>query len=263
MSAHDVATDEDREYLADLDRREAEAESRGVLPDPVGGCSRQVWALHRSELFASLPTAQLQRLAAAARSRSLEPREEFLVCDETHVYVVETGGVKVVRETMDGRRLIEAVVESGGFFGGLTENPPEHHMVEALESTSLLQLPRDVLWTHIQENPRLALVVIQALDARQRKLSRRVASLVFKSVEMRVVEAILEMCKEYPDRCQHGLAVDVRLSQQDLADLVGASRESVSRVMSQMQKRDYVFRHGKVLCIASIERLERLSRAQT
>jgi CRP/FNR family transcriptional regulator/CRP/FNR family cyclic AMP-dependent transcriptional regulator len=78
--------------------------------------------------------------------------------------------------------------------------------------------------------------VIQELEARSRRLERRLESLVFKSVEARTVEALLELSGEVGESCSHGMAIDVRLSQQDLADLIGASRESVNRIVGDLQK---------------------------
>ncbi len=260
MEEHVHATPEEIRELRETEAREAELEARGELPDRLDVESGSAWTLARTGIFAELPADDLAELTRHATRRSISTREETYLGDGARVWVVASGGVKLVHLTDEGRKLIEDVIDPGGFFGSLSPSPDQELFVQGLEDSVLLGVPQPVLWQVMGRNGGIALSVIQALDERQRRLSRRVTSLVFKSVEVRVVETILQMCKDYPEKCSHGVALDVRLSQQDLADLVGASRESVSRVISQMQKRDYVHRIGRVLCIPSLTRLKRLGR---
>ena len=97
------------------------------------------------------------------------------------------------------------------------------------------------------------------MEGRQRQLVRRIEGLVFKDVQCRVAEMLLELIREQGDHCQHGFAVDVRINQQDLAELVGASRQMVNRVLGDLSRRLYLHRMGRVICVLHRERLERLA----
>jgi CRP-like cAMP-binding protein len=101
--------------------------------------------------------------------------------------------------------------------------------------------------------------VVQELENRQRKLVRRIEALVFKDVHTRVAETLLDLARKHQEPCSHGFAVDVRITQQDIAELVGASRQMVSRVLGDFERRLYVQRMGRVLCILHAERLHRFA----
>ena len=111
----------------------------------------------------------------------------------------------------------------------------------------------------LRRHPDLAYSVVQELEDRQRRLVRRLEALVFKDVRARVAETLLELTREHGEPCAHGFAIDVRMSQEDLAELVGASRQMVNRVLGELQRRLYVQRMGRVLCVLHRDRLERLA----
>jgi len=118
---------------------------------------------------------------------------------------------------------------------------------------------REAMATLLRAEPALSLEVVQMLETRERRLSNRLEGLVFKDVPTRVVEVLLQLSHDHGEPCQHGFAVDVRVSQQDIADLVGASRQMVNRVIRDLTIKLYVKRKGRVLCILNMARLERLA----
>ena len=253
-----------RMHVALLERREAAADRRGGAPPPLDSGADAAWALAHTGLLAELPAEELAELARTTTSFELAEREERLLFGALdRVHLVVEGGVMLVRVGEDGRRLVEAVVDPGGMFGSLVDDGEgTGPTVAALERSRLLELSRRDLLEVIARHPGVALSVVQELDGQRRRLLRRVESLVFKDVDARVVETVLELAREHPEACAHGMALDVRLTQQDLADLVGASRERVNRSLGALQRRAYLRREGRALCIPSVTRLERLARAQ-
>ena len=92
---------------------------------------------------------------------------------------------------------------------------------------------------------------------------RRLEALAFKDVRVRVAESILQLVTEHGEPCQHGFAVDLRINQQDLAELVGASRQMVNRVLGELSRQLYVQRMGRVICVLHKERLQSYVDAMT
>ncbi len=240
-----------RSLVDALDRRAEARRDRPATPrDPY-------WGLERLDLFRELPPADLQSLCAAPRVQRYQPREPVVVNDDA-VRVVVGGAIKLARVGVTGRKLIVALLAAGDVFGRITAaEGADSYVVEALEETEVLTLPHEAFEALLARRA-FAYRIVQHLEERQRELVRRVESLAFKDVRTRLVEALLALAGEHGEPCQHGMAVNVRINQQDLADLIGASRQMVNRLLGELSRKLYVRRMGKVLCILNRRRLERL-----
>jgi CRP-like cAMP-binding protein len=236
--------------VASLDARERQSDAAETWHRPSGA-----WALERVRLLELLPereVASFTRIREYPR-RSVARFDE----DEARVWIILEGGVKLCRLSALGRRLIEALLERGDVFGRMSAGGDTAYEVEALERTRIASLDRSRFEALLRSHPDLAYAVVQELETRQRTLVRRIESLVFKDVHVRVAETLLELAKEQGEPCAHGFAVDVRVTQQDIAELVGASRQMVNRVLGDFSRRLYIQRMGRVLCVLHRERLER------
>lgn len=234
-----------------LDRR---AEAKGAAPEQPAA-SR--WALSGLDLFASIPRHELEALFGAAGPTVLETRSPVIVSDDA-VHIVLEGGIKLARVSAAGRQLIVGLLGPGDVFGRVTAaRVDESYVLEALEPSSVAAIER-AAFEQLLQRSEFAYRVVQRLEERERELVRRVESLVFKDVRTRLIETLLELASEHGDECAHGMAVDVRINQQDLADLVGASRQMVNRELGKLSRGLYVRKMGKTLCILNRRRLARL-----
>jgi CRP-like cAMP-binding protein len=244
-------------HVAKLERREREGKPPPAL---AGRGTTRLWYLRRTALFRGFERERLEQLSDTSELRQLARRESWLVDgDEDRVYVIADGAIKLCRVSALGRRLVEGILDHGDVFGTLSTNQKRSYCVEALDRVTLLALPRTALLELLRDAPDLCLDVLQVVEQRERQLSARIESLVFKDVPTRVVETLLALSRDHGEPCQHGFAVDVRVSQQDIADLVGASRQMVNRVIRDLTLKFYVKRKGKVLCILDADRLRRLA----
>ncbi|MGE3675259.1 MAG: Crp/Fnr family transcriptional regulator, partial [Polyangiaceae bacterium] len=232
---------------------------------PTRQPQRGVWALGGTRLFDGVAKTTLEDLVHGAERRELSKRSSLLLEEQdTRVWVLVSGGIKLCRTSSLGGRLVEAILAPGDLFGRLsTGGTPTPLEVESLEASELAGLHRAAFAKLLSQHPELALSVVQELEDRQQRLVRRLESLVFKDVRARVAETLLELARENHGPCQHGFAVDVRITQQDLAELVGATRQMVNRVLGELSRELYVQRVGKVICVLHLERLERLTSAGT
>jgi CRP/FNR family cyclic AMP-dependent transcriptional regulator len=244
--------------VARLDARERTT-GRPSLSAP----NRSVWALSRLRLLQAVPEGQVERLSRAVQVVAF-PRRHVVLLEEDvdRVWLVLGGGVKLSRVGALGRRFVEAIVEPGDVFGRLsTAGSPTTYEAQMLEPTRIAAIPRTAFEELLRAHPDLSFTVVQQLEDRQRRLVRRVESLVFKDVRARVADTLLDLATEDLSPCRHGFAVDLRITQQDLADLVGASRQMVNRVLGELSRELYVQRVGRTICILHMERLQRLADA--
>jgi CRP-like cAMP-binding protein len=240
-----------RSVVDALDRR---AEARG---ESTTRPAASRWALSGVGLFDAVPSDQLDALFARAKVTELEVREPVVVTDDA-VHIVSTGGIKLARVSALGRQLIVGILGPGDLFGRVTASEvDESYVLEALEPSEVVALPADELEGLLGRSD-FAYRVVQQLEERERQLVRRVESLVFKDARTRLIETLLALADEHGESCSHGMAVDMRVNQQDLADLIGASRQIVNKLLGELSRSLHVRRMGKVLCILNRRRLERL-----
>jgi CRP-like cAMP-binding protein len=241
-----------------VDDRAAD-EAGGQLPRrrPPG----KYWALQRTKLFDRVSRERIEAIADASNVVVLA-RRKLLDLDamDPRVYVLLEGSAKLCRVGLMGRKLIEAILEPGDLFGRVAATGEEETaFLETLEKSRVLGIPRGRFTELMAEQPDFALEVVQLLEQRERKLRRRIENLVFKDVTARLVDTLLELATEVGESCTHGFAIDVRVSQQDLADLVGASRQMINRILGRLTRDLYLKRKGKFMCILHLERLQRLA----
>jgi CRP-like cAMP-binding protein len=242
--------------LDDRERRAEGAASRALKPAGA-------WALSHLRLLETVPERELLALDAGAEVRALGRRRSTLLDEaEARVWILLEGGAKLCRVGLAGKRLVEAILEPGDLFGRISAGPDRAtYEVEALEPSRIAGLSRDRFEVLLRAHPDLAYSVVQDLEDRQRRLVRRLEALAFKDVRARVAETLLELIRDHGEPCPHGFAIDIRISQEDLAELVGASRQMVNRVLGELGRRLYVQRMGRVLCVLHRDRLERLAEA--
>jgi CRP/FNR family cyclic AMP-dependent transcriptional regulator len=235
---------------------EREKTRPALAPRPAGA-----WALEHLRLLARVPEAEILALEQETQVESHARRHSRLLEDAgAHVWLVLRGGVKLCRVGVLGQRMVEALLEPGDVFGRVAgTGEPVTYEIQSLETSRIARVRRASFEALLRRHPDMAFAIVQTLEDRQRKLVRRIEGLVFKDVRARVAEALLDLVREHGDGCAHGFAVDVRITQQDLAELVGASRQMVNRVLGQLSRELYLHRTGRVICILQRERLERLA----
>lgn len=106
--------------------------------------------------------------------------------------------------------------------------------------------------------PVLAMRMVEALTRRQRQMERRLECVVFKRAEARLAETLRELSGAFEPRCEHGFGTHIRLTQQELADLVGATRPVVSTILNRLRKQGVLGYSREYLCVRSIETIEQL-----
>jgi CRP-like cAMP-binding protein len=218
------------------------------------------WYLQRLNLFASVGRDQLQSLTDITLVSYAKGERMSFDDRPPTVFVVAEGSAKLCRIGLLGRRVVETILSEGDLFGSIAaaKAGPAGVLIFA-EKTVLIGIRSAQFEKLIRSSPDFAFRVVQLMDDRQRTLRRNVESLLMKDVTTRVIEALVSLAREHGDPCPHGWAVDIRVTQQDLADLVGATRQAVSSVLGKLERRLLLSRKKRFICILSLKRLTRLA----
>ena len=191
-------------------------------------------------LFSSLNEGQLSLLRPCLQQRSY-PRGSFILREGEQtdaLYVIVSGRVKVLIPDEAGREVILAVLGVNEFFGemGLLDGQPSSASVETLEACRMLRLSKAGFTAALQQNFELAMVIIGNLVKRLRGADRKIESLALVDVYGRVARLLLDHAEEVDG----SLIVSKAPPKQEIARMIGASREMVSRVVKDLQVRGYI-----------------------
>ncbi len=195
-------------------------------------------------LFSGCQDEQLRVLAAMVTRRSV-PRGTLVLNagDQTDsLYIVLSGRLKVLMSDSDGKEVILSILGPGEFFGemGLIDDSPRSASVLAIEPCELLSISKRDFKSCLAQNFEMAMAVMKGLVRRLREADRKIGSLALLDVYGRVARLLLDMSESVDGQ----KVVTKRLPKQDIAKMIGASREMVSRVMKDLQMGGYIEMRG-------------------
>src|SRR6516164_10389704 len=178
------------------------------------------------------------------------------------LYVVLDGKIKLTRTASDGRENLLSVLGPGEMFGELSlfDPRPRTSSAVAVTESKLAGLGHDYLRQWLTGRPDVAMHLLQALAQRLRRANDVMADLVFTDVPGRVAKALLDLADRFGEEQDGGLQVHHDLTQEELAQLVGASRETVNKALADFSARGWLQLHAKSVLILDRDRLARRAR---
>lgn len=196
--------------------------------------------LKRVPLFSGLTDSQIERLAAGSVRRNF-PRGRTIVAEgepSQSLYILLSGRAKVQRSDTEGKEVILAVLGPGECFGemSLIDDAPRSASVITLESSDFMSIAKDSFKAMLISSPEICMRIMKGLVKRLREADKKIETLALLDVYGRVARVLLDFSEEVgPDRI-----VKSKLPRQEIAKMIGASREMVSRVMKGLETEGYI-----------------------
>lgn len=213
------------------------------------------------ELFKELTEEECADLAALMTETSLKRGESLFHegDDGDRLYAVTDGKVKLSHTADDGRENLIAVLGPGEIIGELTlfDLGARSSTVTAIAATSLLSLSHKDMMEYLDSHPALAKSMLRELAKRLRNTNQQMADLVFSDVPGRVAKALLDLAERFGERTPEGIYVAHDLTQEELAHLVGASRETVNKSLADFTSRGWIRLEGRAVLLIQVQRLQR------
>ena len=178
------------------------------------------------------------------------------------LYVVIEGKIKLGRTSADGRENLLAILGPGQMFGELSffDPGPRSATATAVTDVALKSLGHDALSPVLKSHPDVALALLHQLAGRLRRTNEVVGDLVFSDVPGRVAKALLDLAGRFGRQADDGVHVNHDLTQEELAQLVGASRETVNKALADFASRGWMRLEPRSVVILDLERLQRRAR---
>jgi CRP/FNR family transcriptional regulator/CRP/FNR family cyclic AMP-dependent transcriptional regulator len=218
--------------------------------------------LQRVPLLAALSNADREALAAALGRRRYRRGDIIFQKDEPgqSMFILERGSVRIYVPSAQGNDLILAVLGTGDFFGDLAllDGRPRSASAASIGDTILLSLERADFIALITSRPAAAMAVLEAVSLRLRDTDEMASDLAFLDVGGRLAKKLLELSATHGvQRPAGGTLVDLPITQEELANMIGVTRESVNRNLSNFRRMGLIQNQGRKLIIKDPERLRR------
>jgi CRP/FNR family cyclic AMP-dependent transcriptional regulator len=195
-------------------------------------------------LFRGLPADRLKKLSEVLRKKSVPSGTNMITADQPGevVYVLLEGTVKILIEQVDGREVILAFLGPGDTVGemSLVDSAGRSANVMTMEKCTFLWMDRATFQDLLRNVPEFAQNLVRLLSSRLRMANEQIQSLSSLDVAGRLARQLLAFSERYGEPIDGGVRVALRLTQTDLAELVGASRERVNQVMVDFRQKGYL-----------------------
>jgi CRP-like cAMP-binding protein len=215
--------------------------------------------LRKSPVLVDASPDALARLAVAAQLQSYQPRRVVCLPGDraVGVHFIASGRVKISKVTRDGKELTLAYRTTGDFFGesSLLEGGPREEMVEAMDITTTVQVERGVLEKLLASNAGVTYQFLRSMINRRRELETKVEQLVFKDVGSKLAELLLRLGSEHGLEHKRGLVLGLKITHQEMANLIGSTRETVSLTLSLFKRKGLIQTEGRKVILTDREAL--------
>ena len=221
--------------------------------------------LRQTTIFSSLSDAELEELVPLVVKRRL--RKDTVVFHEgdpgSAFYLVKSGRVKIYKSSAFGREQVLSILGDGQIFGDVPafDGGPYPATAATMTDVEIFLIRRADFQEIMRRHPEIALKIITVLGARLRHALELIRDLSFKQVPHRLAGLLLKMGKEHGEPSPAGTVIRLSLSRQDLADIVGTSRETVTRELKKMERAGLIDVNRRQLIIIDRARLEAWARS--
>ncbi len=221
----------------------------------------KIWYLQRINLFKEIPADDMEELARVTRMELAKKKETIFLPGESsrQVYLLKTGRVKISRISEEGRELTLVLLEPGEIFGELEilEGSARDTIAEAMEESQLCVIQKEQFLSLIRKRPELSFRLTKLIGLRLRRIESRVEDLVFRDVPSRLAHLLIQLSEEYGNPSQDGILLSIKITHQEMANLIGSIRETVSATLGEFKKEGLITFEGRKIIILRPELLKK------
>ncbi len=219
--------------------------------------------LAKVSMFSPLGPPELDRLARITVVKRLRGRQILFRKgdDGSQAYVIISGRLKISSAAEDGKETVLRIMDPGEVVGemALLDGDPRSATATALEPCELLVIQRRDLIPFLERHPRTAIKLLESQVARVRALSAQLEDRVFLNLQSRLAKKLLALSDNYGVERPDGITIDLKLSQGDLGEMVGTSRESINKQLRAWVEDGVVKSEKGYITIRNLDALEQLA----
>ena len=220
---------------------------------------RVLWHLRKIPLLANIPPQKLEELIPQVELREIPRRQVIYLPGDPgeQVFFINGGRVKTSKVTRDGKELTLAYRGAGQIFGELAviDGAPREEMAEAMKNAIITELPVEILRELLLADAKLCFTFMCEVGKRRKQLETKLEHLVFKDVQAKLAALLLELADEYGQETEDGVQIGLKITHQEMANLIGSTRETISLTLAQFKKKGVLNMNGRTVVLLDQEGL--------
>lgn len=230
--------------------------------EPSASAPNKLWYLKHIRLFDGITPSEMAEMERITRMQEVKKRQPLYLPGDpsTKVYLLKKGRVKLANTGVSGKEITFEILEPGEIFGELEvlEGLPREMTAEALEDAMICVIRREDFDRYLGDHPNVTVKLTKLIGLRLRKIQTRVEDLVFRDVPARLAHLLLELSRTDGVADKQGIRLKAKLTHQEMANLIGCSRETVSTIMGQFRDDGLIRLDGRTIMITDEKGLRRI-----
>jgi len=208
-----------------------------------------LWYINTNKLFSGLSEETRAGMASMLRPVNIKKKSFIYNMGDSaeKIYILKEGRIKITRLTEDGKELTIDILEPGDIFGemAIAGESERETSAEALEDSFICAIAKLDFERFIAENPGLSLGITKLFGSRLRKVESRLENLIFHDVRSRLLSLFSDLGEKYGEDTPRGKKITIHLSHQEIANLIGATRETVTLELNNLRREGKLDMEGK------------------
>lgn len=224
----------------------------------------KLWYLKRINLFSGMSETEMKELENITRMEAIKKREPIYLPGDPgdSVFLLKSGKVKVSKGSEDGREITIAILEPGEIFGEVEvlDDSLRDTIAEALDDTYICVIKREDFESLLKRRPDLSFKLTKLMGLRLKRIESHIENLVFKDVPARLAHLLLDFSKKFGVKEGDGIRIGLRITHQEIANLIGSTRETVSMTLGEFRRRGFIALEGRKILILKEDGLSSMAR---
>ena len=221
--------------------------------------NERIWLLKNCDLLQKMSPDQLDSLEKHCQRRKFAAACPIYLPSESadSIYLVGSGLVKICHLTADGKVSTLAFVKTGEVFGELAlfDSGERGEYVESVEASVLIRIPKQRIQELMNRDLDVALAVTKLVGLRRQRIERRLTTLLFTSNQHRLNHLLLDLAEQFGIAIEGGIRLGLKLSHQEIANLIGTTRETVTILMGKLKTDGLISGQRQTVILSDISRL--------
>ena len=217
------------------------------------------WYLKNCDLFEQLGPEEIAGLESRCRYRKFERKSLIYLPSDAGdaVLLLASGRVKLYHITSEGKEAVLSLIEPGEIFGelALLDHGRREEFAEAMAASGVILIPGDAVRQLMETHPEVSLEITRLMGLRRKRMERRLKSLLFRSNRERLISLLMELVEKYGRPTNDGVRLGIKLSHQELASIIGSTRETVTVLLGELQTEGYLVIERRQIVLKNVDGL--------
>ena len=205
-----------------------------------------VWYLKQNDIFNALTDEDLEQVIATLEDREFDSNQLIYTPQESEgkVYLLKEGEVKIYQRSVNGKKFVIDTIVPGDIFGDLdlaeNTNAMQEKFARAATPVKVCILSKDDFIQVLQSKPQAAFSIIKKLSEKLTLAESKIRDLALHNVSIRLLNELVRFSKKHGKESPNGTAIHHRLTHEELADMIGATRETVTKALGELKEKDFL-----------------------